>query len=352
MTKLLFPLRKENFKKMLPGLLVCILFGIFVSLLFGAYDLPRILAPRTLAEVDPQNMHGVYIDDEVSFIYGSFAQEFASNGNGGDAISGIYYTIDLNEEYYIALFVYDKQMQEAIVLEESSFIHWDDPDPTINANWPTMRVKGSLVPMDPILQHDYYEMGHGDPDLEAIMLPYTLDTRKIGTSDKEMAWFVLGTLIISVLVGLGFLGAVTIGPYETQLFAKLDAMGDRTAVLKKVNEFYRTTPAHYKFRINNEFVLFQQGMHIILLRAHDVARVYKTSPKRAAYGLIPFHKAYTVRLCTIGSETYTLPYKKSEIDRVMAYLASALPSANVGGNKNKPRIQRKMNEEVDLHYKL
>ena len=328
--KLLFALRKENFKKVLPGAIVCILLGVLTFFLLGAYELPRLFEPRTLAQIDPQNMFGVYIDDEIPFIYGYFNQECYIDGEGNELTTGRYYTIDLNDGYYISLLVHGKQFEQAVQLEEASLLHWDDSNPAAIEGWPALHVKGSLVPMREEVIHSYYEMDNGDPALKALMLPYTLDTELIGIYPVWSAWFALGISAILVGYALASLLFVATGRYEKKLCATIDAMIDRDLGLEKLNDFYYTTSEHYKIRINEEFMLFQQKKHSILLRPQDVVWVYPTTARRKF--LFGF-KTFKLELRTIEHEIYTLSYKKQEMDSVMDFMTRVLPRARFGHNQ-------------------
>lgn len=329
--KLLSTLRWQNFKKTLPGPIACILAGVLVFFWLGAYELPRLIKPLTFAEVDPQNMHGVYIEDEVHFIYARYVDELSGTGQGPDVIIGIQYLIDLNDEYYVSLYVHSGQIAQAIRLEDASFDYsMGETEEGSYGEWPTLYVKGSFVPMEEQVEQYYYELAGGDSGIEAIMLPYTLDSNMVGTANRGLAGFALVSCIALVALGCVLLYFAITGKYERKIWAELEARGSKEFVLERFNHFYRTTPPHYRFRINEEFMLFQQGKHSVLLHPRDVVWAYKQDTKYIGFGFPPTFKAYAIRLHTQKGEVYTLSYKKKQQNSVIDYLARHLPQASIG----------------------
>lgn len=332
-------LRKISLKKVMLPAVIVFAAAIAVFFIFDGVSTIKSLFPKSFAELDINDMDGVYVKDEIYFLYGQYAEEeeYRNNRRTGK-ITGAQYLTDLDEIYYIGLFGHEKHldtlegMMDACRNYANGLIYADDV--------PVLSVKGTMRAMDSQISRYYWSMADGDEGTISVMLPYYLDMDHIGDRSLLTAWAMLalavGLLALSVFV---ILSALT-GKYQKKMLKTVDAMGDREAVLERLEQFYDTTEPVSGVRMGREFVYFQNGAGSVLMRPWDLVWAYQSTTQHRTNG-IPTGKTYAAILRTMDGKQYSLSMKEAEVKTLLEAIHQTLPGVVLGYDKELEQMYNK-----------
>lgn len=337
--QMLKQLRRVSLRKVLAVTVILIAASVAVFFIFSGPSVFKSLFPKTLAELDPEDLEGTYVKDEIYFLYGQYAEEeeYRDNRRTGK-ITGAQYLTDLDDVYYIGLFGHEKDLDALEDMMDAcrQYVNGEISGEQV----PVLPVKGTLRAMDSQLSRYYWDMAEGDQQLKTVMLPYYLDMGQIGNQRAWLAWVMLAVATALLVTGLIPLIKALKGGYQKKLLKTLDAMGDRETGLERLEQFYESNDPVCGVRMNQDFIFFQNGAASVLLRPWDLVWAYQSTTQHRTNG-IPTGKTYAAILRTMDGSQYTLGMKETEVQQLLAAFQEALPGVVLGYSKElEVRYQR------------
>lgn len=320
-------LKQKSIQKTIPLFLLFLAIAVVVCAVGGAYNLPKMLFPKTLSELTPETMEGAYVKDDIYYIYSGFAYE-SETKNGKDlGETRVWYITDFDEEYYMSMSVGKKDIAYADALMEE---YWDYLDYGIvpeNEDWMILPISGTITALDSELSYYYYE--DVSAETQAIMLPYSLDAGMLGSQTVTTATVCGVVSLVLAAIAVYFMAKAATGGYQKDAMKELNNMGSRDIMVERLNGFYQATPAVQGVRIDKEFVLIQSGPNTYLHRPQDIAWVYQTITQHRTNG-IPSGKSYSINIMLMDGKNRTLALSKKAAEELLVYMESELPGAIVG----------------------
>jgi hypothetical protein len=168
-----------------------------------------------------------------------------------------------------------------------------------------------------------------DPDFGKMILPFTLDA----TDFREGGYWVLGAALPLVLLAgwnirkvLSRLGE----PQTTPVWRWLAAMGDPQQLSLQIEAEENQASAKYgRLRVTHSWLLRRKLFSTWLWPVDNLAWAYKTRIKRS-FHFIPIQIGYAAVLVDRSSQRVELQMKEAEVDSLLEHLATRVPDAIYG----------------------
>ncbi len=325
-------LRKAAFRVILFCALAV---GIFVY--FQCWTLLGVLSPKSLADLTPETMEGIYVEDDIYLFYTPYLEELYGENRYNAETTGIQYLVDFDQERFMGLSVHKDRLSEAEAMMTACESYFDGA--LSSEDLPAMHVKGSIKAMDDEERGYYMELADGDIELEAAMLPYYLDVGRVsGRPVLAQLCLLIGSLAF-LIAGLFPLVKALTGGYQKQVKAKLSAAGDFESAAERAALFYERTEPVSGVRLGSEYVYFMNGANSVLLRPWDIVWAYQSTTQHRTNG-IPSGKTYAAILRTADGRQYELGMKEAGVQRLLEAVSASLPGVIIGYTDDLERIYK------------
>ena len=330
-------LRMASLKKSMVQIVFFLVLAVGIFIAFRCWGLLGVFSPKTLAELDPESMEGVYVEDDIYWIYTPYIEERYGETWATGKVTGMQYLIDFDEVYYMGLSVHKDFLEESEAMMKAVDRYYEDE--LSEDDIPVIHVKGTIKAMDEEERGHYFSLADGDTELEAIMLPYYLDVGRInGQPVLVEAGIFLGSLVLLGIAVFPLIKALR-GGYQKKVIAKLREAGDFEASAERAAQFYDLTEPVCGVRMGTEYVFFQDGANSVLLRPWDVAWVYQSTTQHKTNG-IPSGKTYAAILRTMDGTQYSLGMKEEEVQQLLEAMHTALPGVVLGYTEDLERLYK------------
>lgn len=337
-------LRRTSLRKILPLVILLIAAGVGILIFSQSYRVLGSLAPKALAELTPETAEGTFVEGDISWLYGYYAEEIEYENNVRQGVSGRQYIIDLDDHYYIGLFAHEKHLDEVSGLMDacdraygilSSDMTEEEMLAALEAiTYPTIHVRGTVKAMEDETLRYYMQWAQGDPELEEVFLPYYIDMDRVGDEGIFGTWLFFAVSLALVLGGVALLVYTLTGGYQKKLVKALEAMGDKGTMLGKLDLFYQSTEPALKCqaRIGGEFIMLQKGARTLLFRPWELAWAYQETTQHRTNG-IPSGKSYAIILRMMDGTRYDVGMSASEAQSLLEKFHQSAPGVVLGYSK-------------------
>ena len=330
-------LKMTSVKKSIPALLLFVAAAVVILLVSKCYGVFGMLTPKTFDQLTPDHLNGVFVDDDIDFIYDYYVEETQTKNGRYVGIVGRQYIIDMDDEYYyMGLYAHQGALKDANEMMEAC---WDAADGELApADLPVYHVRGLIREMT---EEDlsYYREYTSDLGMDDAFLPYYLEIDYINNVPIVLSVILL--LVVFLLVGLGvwrIVKALT-GGFQKQVRAKLSESGDLEVEAEKAERFYESAPETSGVKMDRNYVFFQNGAESILLRPWDVAWAYQSTTQHRRNG-IPTGKTYAAILRTMDGKQYTLGMAEAAVQTLLETMSTALPGVVLGYDEELARLYK------------
>ncbi|MCI8524659.1 MAG: hypothetical protein HFF17_01795 [Oscillospiraceae bacterium] len=354
--ELMNQLRKASVRSVRVQTILLIILAVAVFLLFQCQNVFLTLAPKTLAELTPETLDGAYISDDIYFIYTQYVEEeqYRNNRPTG-TITGGQFLIDLNETDYIAMFIHGgSNVDDAVQMMDDCYAYYTGEIST----QPEMHISGMIRPMDSEEEYYYYQLIPDlivDTDMTAeeareIMPAYIIDVGRLGgggiisATPTWAVWAAFAASIALLLWAIIPLIRAMSGAYQKPLQKKLDSMGEGSAMLARLDQFYNGTAPIGGVRLGNEFVFFQQGAKPVLLRPWEVAWAYQKTTEHRRNG-VKTGTTYAVIFKTMDGKQFEISSSEQGVQQLLAAIHETLPGTVLGYTKEVEALYKKDRSE-------
>lgn len=322
--------RKSMKDTALFGLVVAVI-AVGICFAAGGRYLPKTFAPKTLAELTPENMEGAFVEDDIYYFYTPYLEEERyRNGIATGEITGVQYVVDFDDNYFMGLSIHKSYLDKAEEMMEACDQFYDG---TISAEQvPVFHVKGTVMAMDQEEKGYFHEMAGGRQEVLDAMLPYYINMDMAGNVQISLMYVFCGiAALVVLLVAYRFVKAAA-GGYQKKLKAKLAAMGDPAAMEERLTRFYDSVEPVGGVRLGEEFVMFEVGAESVLVRPWEVLWAYQSTTQHRTNG-IPSGKSHAVVLCMSDGKRISLSMKEKKVKELLPMIAEKLPGTVVGYTK-------------------
>lgn len=341
-------LRKDSLRSVLPHSALFLGIGLALLVIFKSWTLFQLLAPKTLAELDPENMEGAYVEDDIYFFYTPYLEEEQYRNNvATGTITGRQYVIDFDETYYMGLFAHRDELDRAEVMMDACSAYLNGQLTADEV--PVLDVRGTITAMDSQEQSYYLDTAGGDAQTESIMLPYYIDLNYIGGHPFWMTGLMTAVGIFFVILGAASPVRAMTGAYQKKLLAKLKELGDPELMAERVEQFCTTTEPVCGVRLGSELVFFQSGPRSVLLRPRELAWAYQSTTQHRTNG-IATRKTYAAILRTMDGAQYSLPMPEQQVHQLLEAIQRTLPGVVLGYSKELEQAYKKNRELFARHW--
>lgn len=331
-------LKANSVKKSIPGLILFVGIAVAVVLITRVWHVFGILAPKTLDELTPETLDGAFVDDDIYYIYGSYLEIESYRDNRRIGTSGMQYLIDMDETYYMGLFVHAGKVDEAEQAEkdldefyETLYTMDSEPSQEFLDSIPVFHVRGMVRAMDDD-DLGYYRDATADLDDASLFLPYYLEVDYVNGIPVWGCFALLAGVLFLLWLGVWPMVKALRGGFQKQVRAKLAEDGSPERAAEQAELFYNNTPEVCGVRMSSSYVFFQDGAESILLRPWDVAWAYQSTTQHRTNG-IPSGKTYAAVLRTMDGKQYTLGMKEAQVKELLEAMSTALPGTVLGYDK-------------------
>lgn len=323
-------LRSISLRKNLPAIIILFIISAAIFIGFGCQNLFKLLSPKTLSELTPENMEGAYVEDDIYYFYTPYLQEEKyKNNHPTGKITSIQFIVDFDETYYMGLSVHGDDLDGAEDMMEACDDYYYGEITAEEV--PVYHVKGTIRAMDREVSDYYYDAASDSPDTQEVMLPYYLDVNRIGSNSFIEVWIWTAISLILLLISLFmFIKALT-GGYQKKLKTKLESMGSLDAMTGRLERFYDSTAPVCGVRMDSNFIFFQHGAESIMLLPRDLAWAYQSTTQHRTYG-IPTGKSHAVTFRTMDGRSYGLSMKENQIHTLLDAIHQNYPAVVIGYN--------------------
>ncbi len=331
-------LKMTSVKKSILGLVLFVGLGVAILALSKCYGVFGILAPKSLADLTPETMDGAFVEDDIGIIYGSYLEIESYRDNRKVGTTGMQYLIDLDDTYYMGLYVRSGRLDDAEALAD----FWDDAfrsdvEPDFD-DLPVLHVKGMIRAMDDDDREYYREATEGVDDAE-LFLPYYLEVDYVNNVPIWGCFVLFALALVLLWLGLFPMVKALTGGFQKQVRAKLAEGGSPDQAAERVEYFYDNTTPIGGVRIGREYVFFQNGAESILLRPWDLAWAYQSTTQHRTNG-IPTGKTYAAVLCAMDGKKYTLGMAEEEVKALLGAIATTLPGTVLGYDQSLEKLYK------------
>lgn len=316
---LLVPLRKKSLLFVLPPALFLIAGAAILFFALRCYDVFSTLSPVTLSELTAEDLEGAWVEDDISAVYAAYARQATYEAGVLKKIEGTAYVIGFGEEHYIGLFVRGGDAERAQAMLDAGGMAG------------TLRVKGTVRPMDSHTLALYRAAAGGDAAVEAVMLPFYLDAGRVNGRAPALLWGV--SALCAALIALGAAAIVWAVKWggQKKLLARAAGLGEMPKMLEKLEGFYGETMPIGGVRLSDRYILFQKGALSVLERPKDLAWVYR----KPVY--LPGEKRCFVTLRMLDGGKHTLLMPEYEAKKLLTALSELLPELEQGWSRGLAR---------------
>lgn len=322
-------LREDSLRHLLPASLALMAAGAAVYILFGCGDLALLLSPRTLAQLSPDTLAGVWVEDDISFFHVACARETTYQEGRPAKVTGSQYVVRFDEKYYMALFAHRDTLDQAEEMMAACNSYYLGE---IEASQlPLFHVSGQMRPLEENELRFYMASARGDKDVEAVMIPCCLD---VGYLNGRPLWVTWAALALALLLLLGGLipGLLAMGGwYQRELRRRLQEGGEGAE--KRFIRFYEAAEPVAGVRVRGDHVLLQAGARTVLCRLERVAWAYP----RPAWPLLNRGKRCRFHFHTVDGKRYAVPVSEDESQALLDLLEDHAPDIALGYNREKAR---------------
>lgn len=331
-------LKMTSVKKSIFGLVLFVGIAVAILVFTKCYGVFGMIAPKALADLTPETMDGAFVKDDIPFIYGSYLEIESYRDNRKVGTTGMQYLIDLDDTYYMGLYVRSGRLDDAEELAEFCEKLWDMDTLPNEDEWPVLHVKGTIRAMDDD-DLGYYRKATRGMDEESLFLPYYLEVDYVHNIPIWGCFLLLAVVAVLLWLGIFPMVKALTGGFQKQVRAKLAEGGSLEREIERAELFYENTPAVSGVRMSREYVFFQNGAESILLRPWDVAWAYQSTTQHRTNG-IPTGKTFAAILRTIDGKEYTLSMSEAEVKVLLEAIAATLPGTIVGYDKSLEKLYK------------
>lgn len=331
-------LKMTSVKKSIFGLVLFVGIAVAILVFTKCWGVFGMVAPKALADLTPETMDGAFVKDDISFIYGSYLEIESYKNGRKTGTTGMQYLIDMDETYYMGLYVRSGRLDDAEELAD----FWadalrSDKEPDLDA-LPVLHVQGTVRAMDDD-DLDYYRRSTRGLDDEALFLPYYLEVDYVHNMPIWGCFLLLAVVAVLLWLGIFPMVKALTGGFQKQVRSKLAEGGSFEREVERAELFYESTPAVSGVRMNREYVFFQNGAESILLRPWDIAWAYQSTTQHRTNG-IPTGKTFAAILRTVDGKEYNLSMSEAEVKALLEAIATTLPGTVVGYDKSLEKLYK------------
>lgn len=345
---LLKKLKMTSVKKSILGTVLFVGIAVAMLVLSKCYGVFGMIAPKALADLTPETMNGAFVEDDIVFMYGSYLEIESYRDNRKVGTTGMQYLIDLDDTYYMGLYVRSGRLDDAEALMD----FWDkamrsDQEPNLD-DLPVLHVRGMVRAMDDDDLGYYREVTEGLDDQE-LFLPYYLEVDYVNNVPIWACFVLLALSAVFLWLGLFPMVKALTGGFQKQVRAKLAEGGSPERAAERVEFFYDNTTPIGGVRIGREYVFFQNGAESILLRPWDLAWAYQSTTQHRTNG-IPTGKTYAAVLCAMDGKKYTLGMAEDEVKALLGAISTTLPGTILGYDKSLEKLYKENRDAFRQHW--
>lgn len=322
-------LREESLKRRLPISLLLLALGAAVFFAFSCFDLVKLAFPWTLAQLTPEQMEGVWLEDEVSYLHREYAREVTHQEGREDRLTGALYVISLDDEQYMGLYVHQDALDQAQTLMEASDACYNGQ--LAEDELPAMPVAGMVRAMDEGHAALFKAAAQGDGNVESVMLLYYVDMGRLNGRTLPAVWAALAASCALMAAGLAVGIFALAGGCQRKLKAKAAEAGDLAMSMSRVRGFYERTTPLGGVRADKNYVMFRKGATDILLRPWDVTWAYAQDRRGGSVKVV-------FRTARKGKYSLTMPQADAQL--LFRHLEEQTPGILLGYTKGKARSYR------------
>ena len=341
-------LRMDSLRRVAVRIVVPLVLAAGVFVYFRCWSLAGMVSPKPLSALEPESMEGVYVEDDIYWLYTPYLEERYGESWSTGTLTGVQYLISFDQEYYMGLSVHKDRLEEAGAMMEA--VEAIMAGELSEEELPVLHVKGSIKAMDEEERGYYLELASGSAELEALMLPYYLDVNRIHgrTVLMEAAMLVLSLALLAAAL-FPLVKALT-GGYQKQVLAKLREADDFASAAERAAQFYDRAEPISGVRMGADYVFFQNGADSVLLRPWELAWAYQSTTQHKTNG-VPTGKTYAAVLRTMDGAQYTLPMKEEAVHRLLEAMPASLPGIVLGYTAEIERLYRENREAFAARWK-
>lgn len=326
-------LRKKSIVELVPFVIILVAFGMLMFLPVAFLGPWRILFPKAMTELTQDTAVGQYVNTDIPFFYGNFLDEveYEKYSPWNYTVLSRYYLIDFDDKYFMALRVYESDLEEAEAMMDQcqKFMESGKPE----AVPALFRAKGSIHAMDKEELESYYSAVDNDEEITSVMLPFYLDMGHIKGISTVAAVVISGIFLFFgtclIIAGGKVIAKAFSGAYQKQLREKLEKSGNFELEAARAQAFYNSTDPINGVRMNKDYIFFTDT-HDVLLRPWDIAWVYGQQGK-----------GFSVKLRLMDGTSYSLSMSKKKGEQLMRAMCDIAPGAVFG-----------YDEKIALLYKI
>ena len=302
---------------------------------FGVFKL--IGGPKYLYDLPVDELNGSYVEAEIFYLPDWYAvTESRREGSPVKTVVSREYIIPVGDMEFMGVLMNKENLTYADQIMEESQAYLDGEISELN-NYFT--VKGTILPMpeDSLgFYHDTIGYEELDAETQAWFLPYYLKVDYLGRTQTALTWVTTGIGVVCLAIGLLMLIRALTGAYQKEIKKYCETSGEGEFATERLEAFYQSTQPVGGIRMNDRWVLFQQGAWTRLLDAQDLCWAYQRTTRHRTNG-IPTGKTYGLILKTRKKRSFDLGMAEATVQQTLHEIGMRLPHVVLGYAKELER---------------
>lgn len=277
-------MRKQSIQKTTVPAVVLILLGA-ILLFFSAPDITKMTGNAVnLYDLTDDEIKDQYIDCDIPWVYGSFAERYSTGSDGQRKTESQYYVIPVGEESYMAIKVPADRIAEMDVQTERTY---DLLDGKISELDTAYHVRGMINRLEDeeeaLLVEFFEEAGFSSSEIRHYVLPYVLEEGEGSMGGSFTSWVLFLGGIVLILYGLFILIWACTGGYQKNIRKCLASRGAYAAEAAEAD--YASAPCFGPIRAGKQYIFCSLGKKQDIIPVDQLLWAYQQQTTHRTYGI-------------------------------------------------------------------
>ncbi|MDO5601818.1 MAG: hypothetical protein Q4G07_03525 [Oscillospiraceae bacterium] len=312
---------------------VCLLVLAAVMLFATGFGVFKLLGgPKNIHRMTADEMPGAYVEADLDWLVDYYAY---TKRNSKTVEREYIFGTDRN--IFMGVACRGDVMEKAQDLMEECQAYIDGETDRITKNFV---VTGTIVEMDAESKRffkDYFR----DVDTSGIDLlnGYYLQVNWLGNMHQDATWMLTIGALACIIIALFMFIRAAMGSGQKKLLAYCAKSENPEATRERLEQFWQETPVIGKLRMNEEWMIYEEGAKQKLLETPHIIWAYQSTTQHRTNG-IKTGKTYALMLCDDQGKTTALGASEKEVQEMLAYMDEHFPHIVLGYKQELDHLYR------------
>lgn len=322
-------MKQQSVKKVLvPSIISLILAA--VLLFFSVPDIAKFSSKGVnLYDLKDEEIKDQYIDSDISFVYGVFAERYNESNSGVTRTTFQYYVIPVGEESYMAIKVPARRISEMDAQVDLTYDYLDEVVDTMDTSY---HITGMINPLEDeeyeLLEEFFEDSGFSKSEIRKYVLPYVLEEGEGSIGSSVVSWLLFGIGAVLLIYAVYSLIRAFTGGYQKKVVKFLNTQG--TYAQEQADTDYQSAQKFGKVRFGRRYFFYAEGRYHKIVPIDDIIWVYQLTTTHRTNG-IKTGTTYSIVIYTNSSKkSITVPCGQDICAEILQYCHNTYPHMVTG----------------------